>query len=169
MHAQIALPLWNPALISALEIQSTRFVERLPIDKPISVEGFRDQLIGVDGNVIGIERTVPMAGTLGLGYVLNLAQAWKYDGLTLGNLVYSLPLAPGEQQRIVVSERVATATVSDIERLDIAEAQRSSLRESTSAQATFDSAFEEHVNAQSSYRNEARSSSSGVAGGIGAV
>lgn len=163
------LPIWHPGLVNALEQQSVRFVERVPVDKPISVDGFRDQLIGVDGNTIGPERTVPMAGTLGLGYVLNLAQVWKYDGLTLGNLVYSLPLAPGEQQRIAVSERVATASVSDVERLDIAERQHSALRENTSAQATFDSAFEEHVTASSSYRNEARSSSWGVAGGIGAV
>ncbi len=169
LNTRFALPLWNPALVSALEVKTTRFVERVPIDKPISVQGFRDQLIGLTGNTIGVERTVPMAGTLGLGYVLNLAQTWRYEGLTLGNLVYSLPLAPGEQQRIVVSERIATAAVSDIERLDIAERQHSSLRENTSAQATFDSAFEEHVNASSSYRNEARSSSWGVAGGIGAV
>jgi hypothetical protein len=163
------LPIWNPALVDALGQTNVRFVERVPIDKPISVDGFRDQVIGVDGNFIGTERTIPMAGTLGLGYVLNLAQVWKYDGLTLGNLVYSLPLAPGEQQRIVVSERIATASVSDIERLDIAEQQHSAMRENTSAQATFDSAFEEHVTASSSYRNEARSSSWGVAGGIGAV
>jgi hypothetical protein len=166
---RFALPLWNPSLLSALELKTTRFVERVPIDKPISVDGFRDQLIGLSGTTIGVQRTVPMAGTLGLGYVLNLAQVWKYDGLTLGNLVYSLPLAPGEQQRIAVSERVATAAVSDTERLDIAERQHSALREDTSAQATFDSAFEEHVNASSSYRNEARSSSWGVAGGVGAV
>lgn len=165
----VALPLWNNALLPALQLQRTLFVDRLPIDKPISVDGFRDQLIGLNGGTIGVERRVPMAGTLGLGYVLNLAQVWKYQGLTLGNLVYSLPLAPGEQQRIAVSERVATAFVSDTERLDIAEQQRSALRENTSAQATFDSAFEEHVNASSSYRNEARSSSWGVAGGIGAV
>lgn len=167
--ARFVVPAWDPAFIAALELKDTRFVERVPIDKPISVDGFRDQLIGVKGNTIGIERAVPMAGTLGLGYVLNLAQVWKYDGLTLGNLLYSLPLAPGEQQRVVVSERVATASVSELERVDIAEQQRSSLREDTSAHATFDSAFEEHVAAQSSYRNEARSSSWGVAGGIGAV
>lgn len=165
----LALPIWNPDLTQVLDLTDARFVERLPIDKPISVDGFRDQLIGVRNGAIGIERTVPMAGTLGLGYVLNLAQVWKYDGLTLGNLVYSLPLAPGEQQRVVVSERVATAQVSDLESIDIAERQHSALRENTSAQATFDSAFEEHVNASSSYRNEARSSSWGVAGGIGAV
>lgn len=166
---RFVMPLWNPALLSVLELSNTRFVDRVPIDKPISVDGFRDQLIGLQGSTIGIERTVPMAGTLGLGYVLSLAQVWKYDGLTLGNLVYSLPLAPGEQQRIAMSERVATASVSDVERLDIAERQHSSLREDTSTQATFDSAFEEHVNASSSYRNEARSSSWGVAGGVGAV
>jgi hypothetical protein len=163
------VPAWDANLISALQLTDTRFVERVPIDKPISVDGFRDQLVGVAGNTIGTERAVPMAGTLGLGYVLNLAQVWKYDGLTLGNLLYSLPLAPGEQQRIVVSERVATASVSELESVDIAEQQRSSLRENASAQATFDSAFEEHVSANSSYRNEARSSSWGVAGGIGAV
>ena len=166
---RVILPLWNPGLLRTLQLERTQVVERVPIDKPISVDGFRDQLIGLAGSQIGVERRVPMAGTLGLGYVLNLAQTWNYAGLTLGNLVYSLPLAPGEQQRIVVSERVATASVSDIERLDIAENQHSALRENTSAQATFDSAFEEHVNASSSYRNEARSSSWGVAGGVGAV
>ncbi|WP_292446458.1 hypothetical protein [Methylibium sp.] len=167
--ARFMVPAWDANLISALQLTDTRFVERVPVDKPISVDGFRDQIIGVRNNTIGTERAVPMAGTLGLGYVLNLAQVWKYDGLTLGNLLYSLPLAPGEQQRIVVSERVATASVSELERVDIAEQQHSALRENASAQATFDSAFEEHVSANSSYRNEARSSSWGVAGGIGAV
>lgn len=166
---EILLPVWNPDLLAALGQPTTRYTERVPVDKPISVDGFRDQLVGVSGNTITPERKVPMAGTLGLGYVLNLAQVWKYEGLTLGNLLYSLPLAPGEQQRIAVSERVATAAVREAERLDIAEQQHSSLREDASAQAVFDSAFEEHVAASSSYRNEARSSSWGVAGGIGAV
>lgn len=162
-------PIWNPGLLNLLELRDTRFVERVPVDKPISVDGFRDQLVGLTGTTIGVERTVPMAGTLGLGYVLNLAQVWRYQGLTLGNLLYSLPLAPGEQQRVVVSERVASAAVTEIERVDVAERQHAALRENASTQATFDSAFEEHVTASSSYRNEARSSSWGVAGGIGAV
>lgn len=161
--------LWNSQITSLLGVPRSRFVERVPVDKPISIDAFRDNLIGLEGDNIGNQRRVPMAGTLGLGYVLNLAQVWKFEGLTLGNLLYSLPLAPGEQQRIAIAERVATASVSDVERLDITERQHSSLREDTSAQATFDSAFEEHVAASSSYRNEARSSSWGVAGGLGAV
>jgi len=152
---------------SALSLSQSRFVERLPIDKPVSVDGFRDQLIGLRNGRIGDERLVPMAGTLGLGYVLNLAQVWKYDGLTLGNLVYSLPLAPGEQQRIAVSERVATASVTETEVVDVAERQHASVREDASTDAVFTSAFEEHVRAGSNYSNQARSSSWGVAGGIG--
>lgn len=162
-------PIWNPGLLGALEIKNTRFVERLPVDKPISVDGFRDQIIGLNGTVIDGARTVPMAGTLGLGYVLNLAQVWRYEGLTLGNLVYSLPLAPGEQQRIAVSERVATASVRESEVLDIAERSQSATRQDASTQAVFESAFEEHVRASSTYENRARSSSWGVAGGIGGV
>jgi hypothetical protein len=166
---ELAITDWNHSLSSVLATASTRFVDRVPVDKPVSVDGFRDQLIGVRGNTIGVERTVPIAGTLGLGYVLNLAQVWKYQGLTLGNLLYSLPLAPGEQQRIAVSERVATASVRDSERLDVSERQHSALREDASTEAVFESAFEEHVSASSSYSNKARSSSWGVAGGIGAV
>lgn len=166
---EVMLPVWNTDLLNILGQPVTRYAERLPVDKPISVDGFRDQLIGVSGNTITPERKVPMAGTLGLGYVLNLAQVWNYEGLTLGNLLYSLPLAPGEQQRIAVSERIASAAVQDVERLDISERQHSSLREDASTQAVFDSAFEEHVAASSSYSNQARSSSWGVAGGIGAV
>lgn len=166
---RLVAALWNRGLLSGLGVATSRFVERVPVDKPISIDAFRDGVIGLEGDGIGNQRRVPMAGTLGLGYVLNLAQVWNYRGLTLGNLLYSLPLAPGEQQRIAVSERVATASVSDVERLDIVERQHSALREDTSAQATFDSAFEEHVAASSSYRNDARSSSWGVAGGIGGV
>jgi len=75
--------------------------------------------------------------------VLNMAQVWKYDGLTLGNLLYSLPLAPGEQQRVVVSERVASASVTELERVDIAEQQHSSLREHTASGARHE--FASHV------------------------
>lgn len=162
-------PIWNPGLLDALEIKQTRFVERLPVDKPISVDGFRDQLIGLRGTEIDEARLVPMAGTLGLGYVLNLAQIWRYEGLTLGNLVYSLPLAPGEQQRVAISERVATASVREGELLDIAERSQAATRQDSSTQAVFESAFEEHVRASSTYENRARSSSWGVAGGIGGV
>lgn len=163
------LILWNPAWGPGLGLERTSFVDRLPVDKPIGVDRFREGIIGLKGESITVDRPVPVASTLGLGYVLNLAQVWKYKGLTLGNLLYSLPLAPGEQQRIAVSERVTTASVRDAETLDVSEQQRASVREDASAHSVFTSAFEEHVSASSRYSNSARSSSWGVAGGIGAV
>ena len=153
LDGKFVFPFW-PGLLGGLEIEQTRFVERVPVDKPISVDGFRDQLIGLRGSEIDDARLVPMAGTLGLGYVLNLAQVWRYSGLTLGNLVYSLPLAPGEQQRVAVSERVATAAVRESEVLDIAERSQSQTRADSSTQAVFESAFEEHVRASSTYETE---------------
>ena len=77
------------------------YVDRIPVEQPISVDGFRDQLAGLqpDGFFTGDE-TRPMAGTLGLGYVLWMSQRWTLQGLALGDLVYSLPLAPGEQQEV---------------------------------------------------------------------
>ena len=37
---RFVVPAWDPAFIAALELKDTRFVERVPIDKPISVDGF---------------------------------------------------------------------------------------------------------------------------------
>lgn len=162
-------PLFNPAWTGVFAGTSTRFVERVPVDKPISVDGFRDQLIGVTGNQIGPQRSVPMAGTLGLGYVLNLAQVWRYDGLTLGNLLYSLPLAPGEQQRIAVSERRATASVRDQEHLSQFEQQYAATREDASTSAVFSSAFTERIDAETVQSGESSSPGSGIGGAIGGV
>ena len=161
---------------------STRsFRERVPIDQPISVDGFRDAIIGYDpefmgggddfeGPVAGIspDETVPMAGTLGLGYVLHMAQSYTPQGLSLGDLVYSLPLAPGEQQRLAVFEQRQTLTAAETESLDFAEQQRASQESDSSTESVFNSAFAEHIRGTSSYSTQAESSSWGVAGGVGA-
>jgi hypothetical protein len=148
--------------------QST-FVERVPVDQPISVDGFRDRIVGNEGGVIAEEETVPMAGTLGLGYVLQMAQQWEFKGLSLGDLVYSLPLAPGEQQRIAVFEQRQTLSTVELESLDYDEQQQASQASDSSTQAVFNSGFAEHVRGASSFSTQADSSSWGVAGGIGAI
>jgi hypothetical protein len=143
------------------------FTERVPVDQPISIDGFRDRLVGNIGGVISDAETVPMAGTLGLGYMVHLGQQWASTGLSLGDLVYSLPLAPGEQQRIAVFEQRQTLTTAELETLDFDEQQRASQVSDSSTQAVFTSAFNEHVRGSSSFSTQADSSSWGVAGGIG--
>jgi len=144
------------------------FAERVPIDQPLSVDGFRDQIVGLDSKgVIADEERVPMAGTLGLGYVLRLAQQWTPEGLSLGDLVYSLPLAPGEQQKVAIFEQRQTLSTFELESLDEQEQQAQREASDSSTQAVFNSAFSEAVRGTSAYSTHAESSSWGAAGGIG--
>lgn len=158
----------NPAWVGLAGTQSS-FVERVPVDQPISVDGFRDRIVGNENGVISNNETVPMAGTLGLGYVVQMAQQWTYMGLSLGDLVYSLPLAPGEQQRVAVFEQRQTLSTVEMETLDYDEQQQARQESDSSTQSVFNSGFAEHVRGASSFSTQADSSSWGVAGGIGAV
>jgi hypothetical protein len=146
----------------------TSFSDRVPIDRPLDIDEFRDDLIGDKGvGVIVNTRETPMAATLGLGYVVRMAQHWTPAGLSLGNLIYSLPLAPGEQQRLAVFEQVQSVAVREKEALDIEEQQSFAQLNDTSTQAVFESAFSESSRGSSHYDTRAHSGSSGFAAGIG--
>lgn len=138
--------------------------ERVPVDRPIDVEAFREGL-AVDRPWGG----VPVAGSLAVGYVVQMAQRWTPLGLALGDLVYSLPLAPGEQQRIAVMERSASSSVVESERVDNSEQMSFAERDDTSATATFASAFNEVASGGSHYDTEASSFSVAAAVGGGGV
>lgn len=155
-----------PVYATQAESASTNggsYTDRVPVEQPLSVDGFRDQIMGLgpDG-VFVADETVPMAGTLGLGYVLQMSQQWTYLGAGLGNLVYSLPLAPGEQQQIAVFERVDTAAVSESETLSESQAEQQSALADTSTAATFDSAFNEAASGGSSFQTQSDTSSWGA-------
>ncbi len=79
---------------------------REPVDTPIDVFGFKNNLRLHHDNIC-------QSGGLSIGYVLGMSQAWVPDGYALGNLLYSLVLAPGEEQRIVVKEHTESYSVSD--------------------------------------------------------
>jgi hypothetical protein len=145
-------------------------IDRTPIDQPLSVDGFRDQVAGVDSSGYFTEdETVPMAASLGLGYILRMAQQWKFNGLGIGDLIYSLPLAPGEQQQIAVFERQDTTGVTESETFSQAQTEQQTARADTSTNATFHQSFGESVNAGSSFNTSGSSASAGVSFGIGPI
>jgi outer membrane protein OmpA-like peptidoglycan-associated protein len=156
----------SPALVlpGALDKVELELVERVPISRPLSVDGFRD---GLARPPTGVFAGTPLAGSLALGYVVRMAQRWSPLGLALGDLVYSLPLAPGEQQRVAVVERTASATVIDAETLETTEAQSFSEQDDTSTDATFQSALDEVAGGHTSMQSQAGSSSTAGAGGVG--
>jgi hypothetical protein len=138
------------------------FVDRVPVDQPISVDGFRDQLTGIgNGSFVSGDETVPMAGTLGLGYIVRMAQLWTPLGVTLGDLVYSLPLAPGEQEMVAIFERREETAVIESETLSVSEQQAFQQQQDTSARATFDQAFSESARGGSEFATAAVSASGG--------
>jgi len=141
---------------------TTTYIDRVPVEQPLSVDGFRDQIagLGTDGTFTADE-TVPMAASLGLGYVLWLSQRWTFSGLGLGDLVYSLPLAPGEQQQVAVFERRDTSTVFESEFFSEQEAMTQVALADTSTNATFDSAFQEAASGGSQFQTDSSSSSWG--------
>jgi hypothetical protein len=54
---------------------------RAQLTRPISIDEFRE----------GLMTGPKIVGSLGLGYILRCSQSWLFQGLALGDLVYSLP------------------------------------------------------------------------------
>jgi outer membrane protein OmpA-like peptidoglycan-associated protein len=149
---------------SPLRLTDLHLVDRVAIDRPVSVEAFQTLLSGVQ-----TPRTLPLAATLAVGYVVTLAQRWTQKGLALGDLVYSLPLAPGEQQRIVVVERTQSTSVMEREVLEQREDLRFDETDTSSVQATVSSAFREAAQGGSEYQADSSSFSIAAAAGGGGV
>lgn len=140
-------------------------VNRTPIDRPIDVTNFHKQI--EEAPVF-----LPKASTLGMGYIVHMQQVWIPAGMSLGDLVYSLPLAPGEQQRIAIEESVKTASARSMETFSQDEFQSFKETQDSSALATFRSAFDEaarggsHMDSSSSTGSMAAEASTGIIGAI---
>lgn len=105
--------------------------------------------------------TVYQAATIAHGHVLRFKQEWVADGYSMGNLLYSLPLAPGQKKQLAVV---------DWERREVT--TREEARTSTEALAASldrDRDISEIVNATltESTRGGSSSSSGGIAAGLG--
>ncbi len=79
---------------------------RRQIDEPIDVYQFKVNLRSNQDDIV-------MASGLSIGYILGMTQAWVPDGFALGDLLYSLVLAPGEEQRLIVREHTEEYSVGD--------------------------------------------------------
>ena len=84
----------------------TAVTSRGRINQPIDVRSFRD-------NLAKNHAELSYMSSLGIGYTLNMHQAWVPDGFALGTLLYSLVLAPGEEQRLIVRENKQSYTLME--------------------------------------------------------
>lgn len=101
------------------------------------------------------------ATTIAHGHLLSMKQIWRSDGYSLGDLLYSLPLAPGQQKLI---------SVLDWDRSEVA-ARRASrdVHENLSADLSHDRDISDVIRATLSERMTAQSHADvkAVGGGIG--
>jgi hypothetical protein len=131
-------------------------LNRVDLSGPISIDEFRQALL-----------TKPaIVGSLGLGYVLRCGQNWQFQGLALGDLVYSLPLAPGEQQQIVVEEQSTTLVVREFDSVIASDSSSASQVSDSSSRATFDSALQQSAQGGSSFFSASETSAMSAGGGL---
>ena len=107
------------------------------------------------------EPTIYQACTIAHGHVLRFKQEWVADGYSMGNLLYSLPLAPGQKKQIAVVDWERRESASRTERLEE--------REELDALISRDRDINEIVAAtvSESVRGGSKSSTGSFGGGLG--
>lgn len=136
LHRLVEPQVSPPAIISK---DPSKNKQRGEIGCPIDVAKFKKKLIEAP-------RNQPRMSSLGMGYVLFMNQEWQPSHFSLGTLLYSLPLAPGEEQRLAISERTETLAVTDRESANYFQSDRYSSLQMDSASAAYYSALEDTVN-----------------------
>lgn len=168
----VAPELWPPPLVgnfrtaegrsfvvpvASMDGATAAFAERTPVTHPLDVTRLRRTLANAP-------ETLPMAGTLGLGYTLCFDHVWEPAGFSLGNLVYSLALAPGEQQVVAVLDHAQSLRAADRQSLTVEERTALDAFDHSSAGELFHATLEESARSHSDWWSD--SSSGGGGGGI---
>ena len=109
--------------------------------------------------------TIYQATSLAHGHLLHFKQEWISDGYSLGDLVYSLPLAPGQKKQIVVLDWEARAAATRTEALDYRESLANNLSRDRDVNEIVRGALDESTRGGS----VARTSSFGAGLGIGGI
>lgn len=99
------------------------------------------------------------------GHLLTFKQVWKADGYSLGDLLYSLPLAPGQQKRISILDWSMTQVSSRRASRTVTENLEADLSRDRDVQEIIRASLSENMEAKSSARTT--SVGGGIAGFIG--
>ena len=109
------------------------------------------------------------ASSLGMGYILNMHQAWVPNGFALGELLYSLILAPGEEQRLIVRENKQAYTILDKAEGADTVSEDYLLSQDDDTTAAFNYAVNQFSAGKSQYNYSAKTGSGGGSFGFGAI
>lgn len=103
------------------------------------------------------EPTIYQAASIAHGHLLHFKQEWIPDGYSLGDLVYSLPLAPGQKKQIAVLDWERRESAANSQSLDYEETLNNSLVRDRDINEVVSGTLTENI----------RANSRAVTGGIG--
>jgi competence ComEA-like helix-hairpin-helix protein len=116
--------------------------------------------------------TIYQATTLAFGHLLQYKQEWLNDGYSLGEPLYSLPLAPGQKKQIVVFDWERRESAERAEDLDYTESLYNSLGRNRDVHEIVGGVLTENSRAGSRARTSSASAGFGLGflgGGFGAL
>ncbi len=142
---------------TALEQKSS---DRTKLKHPLDINEFKTKISTKTDEY-------PKMSSLGMGYSLNLRQSWVPDGFALGELLYSLILAPGEEQRLVVREKNQSYTIFDQSTGEDYTASSQSQTQSDDLQALYNYVANQYMDAGSEYEYHSDSNAFGGSGAFG--
>ncbi|NND11800.1 MAG: helix-hairpin-helix domain-containing protein [Flavobacteriaceae bacterium] len=105
--------------------------------------------------------TIYQATTISHGHLLHFKQEWVNDGYGMGDLLYSLPLAPGQKKQIVVYDWERRESAAQVQSLDYQESLYNSLSRDRDINEIVTGSLSEQTRGGSTART------SSIAGGFG--
>lgn len=105
--------------------------------------------------------------TIAHGHILHFKQKWKADGYSLGDLLYSLPLAPCQEKQIAIVDWDREERAARSEAQTVAEALVAEISHDRDISEIINSSFRENINASST--NKTSSTSAGIGGAVGFI
>ncbi len=109
------------------------------------------------------EPTIYQAASIAHGHLLQFKQEWMPDGYSIGDLLYSLPLAPGQKKQIAVLDWERRESAANTQSLDYSESLYNELSRDRDINEIVNSTLTESISASSSSKTK------GIGAGYGSA
>jgi len=107
------------------------------------------------------EPTIYQAASVAHGHLLHFKQEWRPDGYSIGDLMYSLPLAPGQKKQIAVLDWERRESAANSQSLDYEESLNNTLIRDRDIGEVVNATLNENIKASS------KATTSAWGGGLG--
>ena len=145
----------NPALGSVFNkdlldsiIIDTKVAEELKGKKKRQFKG-RSYLTPLNQIDWDDEPTIYQAASVAHGHLLHFKQEWRPDGYSIGDLMYSLPLAPGQKKQIAVLDWERRESAANSQSLDYEETLNNTLVRDRDISEVVNATLNENIRATS--------------------